>query len=272
MIGSKRALIVLAVVAAVAIAVLVAVTTGGNAVTGAGTYGGSGGQAPYLSGTDNGSAPAAIDSSLVDPAKQEPVLDKFTAKDPFADLTVASASPTPTPTPTSGAQQPVSASVTVNGETSTVQTGSQVPAGDPVFQIASIHTDGVTFTLLNSMTFDDGSTSVLVAEGQLVTATVSDTGVTYDLKVNSLNYSNGSSNISQQGQYIQLLSINTQNGTHTATFKVDGTTHADVAVGETFSTDWGEFKVLAIDASAQTVTILHGDATYVMHVGEKITK
>jgi hypothetical protein len=273
MIGSKRALITLAVVAAIAIAILVAVTTGGGkAVTGAGTYGGSGGQAPYLSGSGGGSTPAAVDSSVVDPARQEPVLDQFTAKDPFADLAVSSSTPTPTPSPTGTAQQPVSASVTVNGETSTVHTGDQVPAGDPVFRISSIRTDGVTFTLLNSMSFDDGSTSVTVAEGQTAVATVSDTGVTYHLKVNTLNYSSGGGGISQQGHYVQLLSINTQNGTSSATFKVDGTTYADQVVGATFATDWGEIKVLAIDATAQTVTIIHGDATFVLHVGEKITK
>ena len=33
-------------------------------------------------------------------------------------------------------------------------------------------------------------------------------------------------------------------------------------------TDWGQIKVLAIDPGAQTVTILHGDDTLVLRVGQ----
>jgi len=274
MIGSKRALIILAVVAAVAVAILLAVATGGGrSATGAGTYGTSGTEAPYLSGTDTGTTPAAVATGLVDPAKQEPVLDQFTSKDPFSDLAgTGTNTPTPSPSATSTPQQPISASISINGETATAHTGDHLPASDPAFTISSIRTDGVTFTLLNNMHFDDGSASVLVAEDQLVVMTNAETGVTYRLRVNSLNYSSGNGNISMQGHYIQLLSINTQNGTNSATFKVDGDTYADEGVGETFATDWGQVKVLAIDAGAQTVTIIHGDATFVMHVGQKITK
>ena len=57
-----------------------------------------------------------------------------------------------------------------------------------------------------------------------------------------------------------------------ATFKVDGTTFADKQVGDVFSTGWGQIKVLAIDAVAQKVTFMHGDATFTLHVGEWIIK
>ena len=76
----------------------------------------------------------------------------------------------------------------------------------------------------------------------------------------------------RNGHIIKLLSINTRNGVSSATFKVDGTTFADKQVGALFTTDWGQIKVLAIDAAAQTVTFMHGDDTFALHVGQWIEK
>ena len=44
------------------------------------------------------------------------------------------------------------------------------------------------------------------------------------------------------------------------TIKVDSTIYSDKKQGDTFSTGWGEIKILSINVSAQTVTIMHGDA------------
>jgi hypothetical protein len=94
------------------------------------------------------------------------------------------------------------------------------------------------------------------------------------VSVISLNYDGdgGDEQPVPSGHSIELLSINTQNGNDTATFKVDGTTYADEEVGAELATDWGEIKVLAIDAASQTATVLHGDDTLVLHVGQVVEK
>ena len=53
------------------------------------------------------------------------------------------------------------------------------------------------------------------------------------------------------------------------TIEVDGMTYADKKEGDTFSTGWGEIKIISINVSAQTVTIMHGDQTLTLHVGER---
>jgi hypothetical protein len=91
--------------------------------------------------------------------------------------------------------------------------------------------------------------------------------VSYDISVISIGGSGG-----QSGHSITVLSVTMQNGTAMATFEVDGKTYSDKKVGDVFSTAWGEIEVLAIDVNAQTVTILHGDQTIVLHVGQVIIK
>ena len=66
--------------------------------------------------------------------------------------------------------------------------------------------------------------------------------------------------------------INTLNGESSANFVVNGTTYANKVVGDVFTTSWGQIKVLGINAGAQTVTILHGDATLVLSKGQSVTK
>jgi hypothetical protein len=124
------------------------------------------------------------------------------------------------------------------------------------------------------MHFEDGSTSVQVAESQQVSVTNADTGTVYKLKVTQLNFgsSGGTSVQPTGGHVIQVLSVNTRNGVSSATFKVDATTFADKQVGALFTTDWGQIKVLGIDASAQTVAFMHGDASFTLHVGQQIEK
>ncbi len=240
-----------------------------------GSYGGSG-QQPAVADTDVADDVATGSAAVIDPAKQEPVLDLFTSKDPFAPFGSyePEPEPLPTPTPTSTLPTPTSADVTVSGSTATVQAGDDTPTDDPVLYVADITGEAVTFELLDGSTFDDGSTSVDVAEGQTVMVTAADTGESYRITVDSLNYGSGEPTPapSKQGHTIKLLSINTQNGVHTATLKVDGTTYADKKVGQTFDTDWGQIEILAIDAGAQTATILHGDDTLVLHVGQTLDK
>ena len=256
---------------------LVLLGTGVAMALSGGSGDGTGPQA-LLGGTSQTLAAAGAQATplagLLDPAKQEPVLDMFTSKDPFVPLTspAATVSPTPSPTATSAVQNPESASIKIDATTMTVHAGDEVPSANPVFEIASLKPSGVTFELLDDMQFEDGSSSVLVGEGQVVNVTNVDTGITYRLEVIDLKYAGEGNTTPATEHSIALLSVNTQNGQSTATFKVDGTTYADKGVGAVFATDWGQIKVLAISASMQTATILHGDDTLVLHVGQTIEK
>ena len=296
--SAKRLLFISAMIILLAAGIAMAVA-GGPAKTsasGLATYGGSAGQ-PSMADTSTATAAQTSAGAALDPAKQEPVLDQFTSKDPFdmSTLSGATSTPTPTETPTSTPTptatptatptstptstptptNPTSAAVVVSGHAYTVKVGNKVPSSGPVFTISALSSAGVTFKLLNNMHFEDGSTSVQVAEHQQVSVTNADTGSKYILKVTQLNFGGSTGGTSVQpvsGHVIQLLSINTRNGVSSATFKVDGTTFADKQVGAVFATDWGQIKVLGVDASAQTVTFMHGDATFTLHVGQQVTK
>lgn len=277
-VGGKRTMGLAALLVLLAVGVAMALTGGSDRiVVGADTLGGSGGDALAATTSTATPTPVATATGLLDPAKQEPVLDKFTSKDPFEPLpsTPPSVTPvaSPTPTATATAENPQSASVKISGVAVTVRAGDETPTADPVFEVASITPSGVTFELLDGMQFDDGSSSVLVGEGQLVDVTNADTDTTYRLEVIDLKYAGESTTTTTSTTHtISLLSINTQNGRSSATFKVNGTTYADKAVGAVFTTAWGQIKVVAISGDAQTVTILHGDETYVLHVGQKVEK
>ena len=127
---------------------------------------------------------STADPIVTDPAKEEPLLDKFTSKDPFFDNNIS------TPSVASSASPSASPSATPSSATS------------------------------HSMT---------------------------------------------------LTNVGTKNGLGSATFVVDGKTYSDKIVGSTFSTTWGQVKVLKIDAGAKTVTILHGDSSLTMKEGQPVT-
>ena len=74
------------------------------------------------------------------------------------------------------------------------------------------------------------------------------------------------------GHSITVLSISSQNGTAMVTIKVDGTTYSDKEQGDTFSTVWGEIKILSVNVGAQTVIIMHGDETLTLHAGQAVVK
>jgi hypothetical protein len=291
-VSAKRLLFIAVSIILLAAGIAMAVAGGPakTSATGLAAYSGSAGQASMADTSTSTTAQTSTGAAL-DPAKQEPVLDQFVSKDPFdiTTLTGATSTPTSTPTatptstptatptstptasPTQTPTNPTSAAVVVSGHSYTVKVGNKVPSSSPVFTISALTSAGVTFKLLNNMHFEDGSTSVQVAEHQQVSVTNADTGTTYTLKVTQLNFG-GTTVQPAQGHVIQLLSINTRNGVSSATFKVDGTTFADKQVGAVFTSDWGQIKVLAIDAAAQTVTFMHGDATFTLHVGQQIEK
>lgn len=199
-----------------------------------------------------------------DPAKQEPLLDKFTAKDPFIPFAVA----TPTPSPTSTSNASLSARVEVNGTAYTVVNGDKVPGSSPAFTISGITSSDVTFAVIDG-TLKNGDSSISVNLGESVSVTL-ENGKSYDLSVLSIGDSGGGSTTS--GHSISVLSITSSNGTAMVTFEVDGKTYSDKQVGDVFSTSWGEIEVIAINVDAQTVTIVHGDQTLTLRAGQVVVK
>jgi hypothetical protein len=215
----------------------------------------------------------ADDALAADPARKEPSLDQFTSKDPFVPLDVAnntSTSTSTTNTTNTSGDTTLSAKVKVNGTAYTVSSTDKVPSGDPVFSIASVTSSDVTFKLVGGQ-FSDGSDTVTVTVGDSVKVINSDNDKSYTLTVTSVGSNTGSGGSSStNGHSISVLSISSQNGTELVAIKVDGTTYSDKKQGDTFTTSWGEIKILSVSASAQTVTIMHGDATLTLHAGQAV--
>jgi len=215
----------------------------------------------------------AEDAIAADPARQQPSLDKFTSKDPFVPLDVANTTGSTGTTGTNGTNggtTALSARIRVNGTAYTVSANDQVPNGDPVFSIASISSSDVTFKLLNGQ-FSDGSDTVTISVGNAVKVVNSDNDKEYTLAVSSIG-SNTSNTTDTTGHSISVLSITSQNGTAMVTLKVDGSTYSDKKEGDTFTTGWGEIKIVSINVNAQTVTIMHGDATLTLNAGQAVVK
>jgi hypothetical protein len=264
MITSKRTILI--VVAALLLGSIAALAVGvgrGNDATGMGTYG-TGVEADGVLAEDTTAAEDTAVAEAVDPAKTQPTLDKFEVKDPFVPLTQPN-------TGTGGTgSTPTSAKVKVNGTSYTVGVGDKVPSGSPVFTISAITASAVTFQLPEGQEFDDGTTSVSVNVGDSVEVTNVDTDKSYTLEVVSVGYDDGGGGTG--GHTVSLVSISQQGGVAMCTIEVDGVTYADKKEGDTFSTGWGDIKILSINVSAQSVTIMHGDQTLTLHVGSVLTK
>ena len=258
--------VVIALIVGAALALAVALASSDAGTTGASaTSAGHVANAELLSDSTDASLVAA------DPAKEQPLLDKFTSKDPFVPFPTpgATTTPTPNPTSTSSPSSNLSAKVKVDGTTYNVMQGDQVPGGSAAaFTIASVTSSDVTFQLIDG-TFQNGDTSITVNLGESVRVETDD-GTEYDLSVISIGA--GGSGGGSSGHTITVLSVSSQNGVALATFEVDGKTYSDKKVGDVFVTSFGEIEVLSINVDAQTVTIMHGDQTITLRAGQVIVK
>ena len=222
--------------------------------------------------SDSGEAVLAA----ADPAKEQPLLDKFTSKDPFIPFPTpgASSTSTPSPNPTStSAPSNLSAKVKVDGTSYNVMQGDKVPGGSAAaFTVTGVTSGDVTFEVIDGE-LENGDKSFSVNLGEAVRVTL-DSGVSYDISVVSIGASSsgGGSGGSGTSHSITVLSISSQNGVAVATFEVDGKTYSDKEQGDVFSTSFGEIEVLSINVNAQTVTIMHGDQTLTLHAGQVIVK
>ena len=91
--------------------------------------------------------------AAADPAKEQPLLDKFTSKDPFIPFPTpgATASATPSPNPTStSAPSDLAAKIKVDGTNYTVVQGDKVPGGSAAaFNITGVTSGDVSFEVID---------------------------------------------------------------------------------------------------------------------------
>ena len=293
----RSGLILVAVVlAAIAVAGMVATRSQGSRSTAMTAYGSGGGELGYAADSSSGdAATGAVEEAFADPAKEKPILDTFHSKDPFTPHFVAAPAGTgtgtvaPTSSPSSTPLAPVAADIKIKGTVYKNQkVGAKLPPGDPVLGVTRITASGVIFKLINGWELPDFTTTMTVAEGETVdvtmvkgsaTKTFSITVVAIIFQASSSGGGGGGgggtlggSSVTQGVHSIKVLSIDTQNGSASTTLVVDGVTYANKHVGDTFSTGWGQIKILGINASAQTVTILHGDQRITLQVGQSFAK
>jgi len=260
--------VVIALIVGAALALAVALASSDAGSSGATSSSSDAATAALYSSDETATLAAA------DPAKDVPVLDKFTSKDPFIPFPVPGAA-TPTPTPSGSAQaSDLSAKVKVDGTSYNVMVGDKVPGGSAAaFTVSAITASDVTFKIIDGE-LENGDTSFSVNLGESVKVTEKTSGVSYDISVVAIGAAgtgNGSGG-SGTSHSITVLSVSSQNGTALVTIEVDGKTYSDQKVGAVIATPWGEIKILAINVGAQTVTIMHGDQTLTLHAGQVVVK
>ena len=267
--GNRRVLtyVIIALIVGAALALAVALARGNDSASGSPTSVG----AAAASHTVYSESADAAALAAADPAKEQPLLDKFTSKDPFIPFgTPSTATPAPNPTSTSTPSSNLSAKVKVDGTTYNVMQGDKVPGGSAAeFTITSITPSDVTFQVMDGA-LKNGDKSVTVNLGEAVRVKL-DSGVSYDISVIAIGTGGGGGGGSS-GHSISVLSITSQNGTALVTIEVDGKTYSDMKVGAVFTTSWGQIEVLAIDVGSQTVIILHGDQRLTLHAGQVVVK
>jgi hypothetical protein len=269
--------VVIALIVGAALALAVAVASSRSDASGATANGASEVSASSVY-SDAGTESLAV----ADPAKEQPLLDKFTSKDPFIQLPVpggtSTATPTPNPTATStSAPSTLSAKVKVDGTTYNVMTGDKVPGGSAAeFSVTAITASDVTFKVIDG-TLENGDKSFSVNLGEAVRVTL-ESGVSYDISVIAIGASssgggsNGSNGGGTTAHSISVLSVTSQNGTALVTLKVDGKTYSDLKQGDVIDTSFGQIEIVAISVNGQTVTIMHGDQTFTLHAGQVVVK
>lgn len=267
--------VAIALIVGAALALAVALASSGAADMHTTASGDVAATASEVYGDDAGTAALAA----ADPAKEQPLLDKFTSKDPFIPFPTpgATVAPTGTPSPdptSTSAPTNLSAKIKVDGTNYTVTQGDKVPGGSAAeFTVTGVTSGDVTFQVIDGA-LENGDKTFPVNLGEAVRVTL-ESGVSYDISVISIGASSGgggSGGGSSATHSITVLSINSQDGVAVATFEVDGKTFSDKQQGDVFSTSWGEIEILSINVKAQTVTILHGDQTLTLHAGQVIIK
>jgi hypothetical protein len=275
MMGNRRMLtyVVIALIVGAALALAIALASSRSDASGVTASG-----APEVSASGVYSDAGTESLAVADPAREQPLLDKFTSKDPFIPLptpgATGTASPAPSPTATSTpTPSTLSAKVKVDGTTYNVMTGDKVPGGSAAeFDITGVTSSDVTFKVIDG-TLENGDKSFAVNLGEAVRVTL-DSGVSYNISVISIGQGGGGGGGGggTTAHSISVLSVTSQNGTALVTIKVDGKTYSDLEQGEVIDTSWGQIQIISISVNGQTVTIMHGDQTFTLHAGQVVVK
>jgi len=246
------AYVVIALIVGAALALAVAVASSHSDASSASVSAHAEASAASLYSDATGDALAAAD-----PAKEQPLLDKFTSKDPFIPLptpgATGTANPTASPSPTSTSEPStnMSAKIKIDGTTYNVMAGDKVPGGAAEFTVTEVSSSDVTFKVI------DGT-------------------LEYDISVISIGESGGGGGGTNGGtsvtHSISVLSVTSHNGTALVTLKVDGKTYSDLKQGDVISTSFGQIEIVSINVTGQTVTIMHGDQTFTLHAGQVVVK
>jgi predicted RNA-binding protein with TRAM domain len=266
-IGNRRTLTYVAIALIVGASLALAVALARSDAPAAGSAGtaavsGSATTADVLADTGEDDAGAVV----ADPAKQEPLLDQFASKDPFIPLVMPSTSGGDGNGGTGG-ETSLTAKVKVDGTSYSVSKGDKVPGGSPAFEITGITSGDVTFTVIDGK-LKNGDSSITIKVGESADVEL-ENGKKYKLAVTSVGSSGDGTT---GGHTISVLSVTSQNGTAQATIEVDGKTYSDLKVGDVVDTSWGQIKIISINVGAQTVTIMHGDQTITLRVGQVVVK
>ncbi|HTX68085.1 MAG TPA: hypothetical protein VMH50_02930 [Thermoleophilia bacterium] len=269
------AYVVIALIVGAALALAVAVASSHSDASSASVSAHAEASAASLYSDATGDALAAAD-----PAKEQPLLDKFTSKDPFIPLptpgATGTANPTASPSPTSTSEPStnMSAKIKIDGTTYNVMAGDKVPGGAAEFTVTEVSSSDVTFKVIDG-TLENGDKSFTVNLGEAVRVTL-ESGPSYDISVISIGESGGGGGGTNGGtsvtHSISVLSVTSHNGTALVTLKVDGKTYSDLKQGDVISTSFGQIEIVSINVNGQTVTIMHGDQTFTLHAGQVVVK
>jgi hypothetical protein len=301
----RSGLILLAVVlAALAIAGMVVTRSDGSRTATMSSYEVGGGDVGYAADSAGTGSTDPVEAALDDPAKDKPILDKFHSKDPFTPHFIVGASggttgggtgSNPSSSPSATPLAPVGADIKLNGTVYKNQkSGDKLPPSNAVFGVTKVTSSGVVFKIINGWELPDFTKTLTVAEGETQDVTVVKGSETKEFTITVVAIifkatggggtgtggggtggsggTLGGSSVTQGTHYIKVVSIDSQNGSASATLVVDGVTYANKKVGAVFQTGWGEIKILGINAAAQTVTILHGDQRITLQVGQSFAK
>ena len=111
--------------------------------------------------------------AAADPAKEQPLLDKFTSKDPFIPFPTPGATTAASPSPTStSAPTDLAAKIKVDGTNYTVVQGDKVPGGSAAaFTVTGVTSGDVSFEVIDGE-LENGDKSFSVNLGEAVRVTL----------------------------------------------------------------------------------------------------
>jgi len=169
----------------------------------------------------------------------------------------------PATTPTTGAS-------TATTAPSAVDALSMFKTKDPFIPQAIPPTSSTTTTAsMTVTTATSGGTSTTSFGSTTTTSNGGGSTTTTTQATTTTTAPHGTNN---QLHSLKVLSISTVNGSPVVTLQVDSTVYSDLSKGQTISTSFGQIKVLDINASSQTVTLLHGSETELLSVGQTLLK